>query len=111
MGYARPPSFTLLTIKSQVVVNAPSERADTHPLFLSAPIFTLWFCHTGSPETENLARHIAVFLQFFCLVTKKPGPFNHPDCAVNSLNLTKKIRILKLSINQRVTLSTLSVPG
>jgi hypothetical protein len=42
---ARPPSFTLSTITSKVVVHALAERAGTLLLFL---LYTLW-SHLGQP--------------------------------------------------------------
>ncbi len=36
-GGARPPHFTISTIKYKVVVHAPAERANTLPLLLLYP--------------------------------------------------------------------------
>jgi hypothetical protein len=50
-GSARPPSFTLSTITSKVVVYAPAERADALALFRLYPLLfsvvsciTIWRC-------------------------------------------------------------------
>ncbi len=45
IGVARPPSYTVSTITFKVVVYAPAERADTHPLFLLyLYIYSVFLC-------------------------------------------------------------------
>jgi hypothetical protein len=58
LGRARPPRFTISTIKNKVVVYAPAERADTLPLLLLYPymysvVRALGVTQTASTLTTN----------------------------------------------------------
>jgi hypothetical protein len=69
-GGAHPHSLTISTITYKVVVYAPAERADAHPLFPLYPICTQW----GHPSPVSLRiQYIRNANQTYYILSREKG--------------------------------------
>ncbi len=67
VGDARPPTFTVSTITSKVVVYAPAERADTLPLFLLYPyMYSVRVTSSRYIQTKVFRRTTVHFISSIC---------------------------------------------
>jgi hypothetical protein len=88
VGGELPPTFTLATITSKVVVYTPAERADTLPLY---PEYVL--CGSIFQHRATLAAPSASFSPFPCAGSSYPGTvkkYYFYSLIKNSLQVTIK---------------------
>ncbi len=80
-----PPPITISTIMYKVVVYAPSQRADTFPLFLLYPyMYSLPPTHSPPSTVGQLNTHTSISDSFGNLLKRTglstlPYPVNHPS--------------------------------